>query len=182
MAKDHEKIEDDMERNEEHLSGIRTLSEEARDARNAGRKLENEDSGVYGAVIQMQKAVEEYKASNRSVVEQMQAMVCQMRDVLDEVERIKADAQDTSHSAQQAALMGVNKAQENAEKITLRRINDVTEKNKKYIDQMVQESRRRIERLMMITLPDRLFYTGKWVVLILALFILSHVAWRMVGA
>ena len=46
---------------------------------------------------------------------------------------------------------------------------------------MVQVAKRRIERLALITLPDKLFNTLKWVVMILLLFILSQVAFRMIA-
>ena len=87
--------------------------------------------------------------------------------------------------------MGVGKAQHDAEEAAIRGINETTkqsqasikkavESSKKYIDSLTQESRKRIERLALITLPDKLFHGLLWVVVILALFILSHVAWQMV--
>ena len=62
-------------------------------------------------------------------------------------------------------------------------LNDIKEVlySEAYIDSMVQLAKRRIERLALITLPDKLFNTLKWVVLILLLFILSQVAWRMIA-
>ena len=44
---------------------------------------------------------------------------------------------------------------------------------------MVEESKRRIERLSMVTLPDRLFYYCKWMAVILVLIILVHILWGM---
>ena len=48
-----------------------------------------------------------------------------------------------------------------------------------FIDLMVEESKKRIERLSMVTLPDRLFYYSKWMTVILVLIILVHVLWGM---
>lgn len=171
-----------MEREEEHVSGIRHLSEETRDMRNAGRKLETSGSGdvdVLGAIVELQAAVEKQAAGNERIVGEMQKTLAQMMEIADEIKHIREEEQDESRSAQQMALRGVNRAQAEAEKITLRNIDEVTEKSKTYIDSMVQESKKRIERLAMITLPDRLFYFGKWVALILVLFILTHVVFQM---
>ena len=179
MAMSFEELE------KERTEGVSSLSREARDVRNAGRRLESEemDSDLIGAVIKLQQTVEksaaEQKASNERTVKQMQRMLYTLRDLIDEVDRIKSDTQDEAHSAQQAALNGVNRAQKDAEEITIKNISEVTERSKVYIDTWVQESRRRIERLAMITLPDRLFYFGKWLALILALIILCHVFWQL---
>lgn len=160
------------------------LSEEARDMRNAGRKLVESAPGegdIQGAVMELKALIHEQRLSNRKVAEQMQAMVRTMQEVLDEVEEARRDALDTEHAARQMALDGVTRAQKEAGEITIRNINEVTERSKVCIDRMVQESRRRIERLALITLPDRLFHFCKWVVLLLALFILVHVVWQMVA-
>ena len=45
--------------------------------------------------------------------------------------------------------------------------------------QAQQASKRRIERLKMVTLPDRLFNFGKWTALFLILIILCHIVWTM---
>lgn len=184
MARNHEDLDDDM-RSAGSITGVRTtVSEEARDVRNAGRKLassDDDDGDLLGAVTELKGLIAEQKASNEAIAKQMRHMVYTMRDVLDEVQKIKADAQDTSHSARQAALDGVTKAQKDAEEVTIKNINEVTVRSTKYIETMVQESKRRIERLAMITLPDRLFHFGKWVALVLVLFILTHVVWQMMA-
>lgn len=185
MARHYKEDESDP-RSEAGVANVRTtLSEEARDMRNAGRKLvstEDDSKGdLYGAVVMLQEIVNDEKRENKAIVKRMQSMVQTMQDVLDEVEQVRQEAQDTSHNAQQAALVGVNKAQKDAEEITIKNINEVTERSKSYIDAMVQESKRRIERLAVITLPDRLFHFAKWVVLILVLVILVHVVWQMMA-
>lgn len=159
------------------------LNMEARDALNAGRRLayseDTDDYDLAGAVKELGSLIAEQKASNERIARQMRRMVNTMMDVLDEVKEIKKDAVDETHTAQQAALSGVNKAQMEAEAITIRNINEVTAKSGVAIDKMVQEAKKRIERLAMITLPDRLFHFGKWVALILILIILCHIAWVM---
>ena len=54
---------------------------------------------------------------------------------------------DESHTAQQAALSGVNRAQQEAERLTILNLDKVTKKSEAYIDSMVQLAKRRIERL-----------------------------------
>ena len=77
------------------------------------------------------------------------------------------------------ALMGVANAQQKAGEMTIKNVEEVTARSRKVIDSMVEESKKRIERLSMVTLPDRLFYYGKWMAVILVLIILVHVLWGM---
>lgn len=184
-----EDMERDEERVEPHISGVRNLSEEAREMRAAGRKLVNEDDDkekdiddydrLSGAVKKLQESVDAQKAEVAQTVKRMNQILYEMRGLVDEVERIYTDARDESHSAEQAALNGVNKAQEKAQEITLRNIDEATQRSKKAIDTMVLESKRRIERLAMVTLPDRMFHFLKWTALMLVLFILVHIVWQM---
>lgn len=184
-----EDMERDEKRVEPHISGVRNLSETAREMRAAGRKLVNEDDDkekdiddydrLSGAVKKLQESVDAQRAEVAQTVKRMNQILYEMRGLVDEVERIFTDARDESHSAEQAALNGVNKAQEKAQEITLRNIDEATQRSKKAIDTMVLESKRRIERLAMVTLPDRMFHFLKWTALMLVLFILVHIVWQM---
>lgn len=184
-----EDMERDEKRVEPHISGVRNLSEMAREMRAAGRKLVNEDDDkekdiddydrLSGAVKKLQESVDAQRAEVAQAVKRMNQILYEMRGLVDEVERIYTDARDESHSAEQAALNGVNKAQEKAQEITLRNIDEATQRSKKAIDTMVLESKRRIERLAMVTLPDRMFHFLKWTALMLVLFILVHIVWQM---
>ena len=184
-----EDMERDEKRVEPHISGVRNLSETAREMRAAGRKLVNEDDDkekdiddydrLSGAVKKLQESVDAQRAEVAQAVKRMNQILYEMRGLVDEVERIYTDARDESHSAEQAALNGVNKAQEKAQEITLRNIDEATQRSKKAIDTMVLESKRRIERLAMVTLPDRMFHFLKWTALMLVLFILVHIVLQM---
>ena len=184
-----EDMERDEKRVEPHISGVRNLSETAREMRAAGRKLVNEDDDkekdiddydrLSGAVKKLQESVDAQRAEVAQAVKRMNQILYEMRGLVDEVERIYTDARDESHSAEQAALNGVNKAQEKAQEITLRNIDEATQRSKKAIDTMVLESKRRIERLAMVTLPDRMFHFLKWTALMLVRFILVHIVWQM---
>jgi hypothetical protein len=46
---------------------------------------------------------------------------------------------------------------------------------------MVQESKRRIERLSTVTMPDRLLSMSKWVVVNLLLIVIVHVLWGILS-
>ena len=50
------------------------------------------------------------------------------------------------------------------------------ESSKQYIDPFALESKRRIGRMVLIALPDKLFHGFKWGALVLVFFILSYVA------
>lgn len=180
-----EDMERDDERVETHISGVRNLSEEAREMRAAGRKLVGEveekadDLSDYrrlsGSVKKLKESVDAQRAEVNQAVKKMDQTLYEMRNLVDRVEELYNSAKDETHSAEQAALNGVNKAQE----ITLRNIDEATQRSKKAIDTMVLESKRRIERLAMVTLPDRMFHFLKWTALMLVLFILVHIVWQM---
>lgn len=184
---------DDDKGRDEHVSGFVSLSSEERDMRSAGRQLANEDNDidVAGAIRQMMDVVQRQDVNNQRLMKKLDGVVSQLHEVVDEMRVIQENAQDKEHAAQQAAIMGVGMAQHNAEEAAIRGINETTkqsqasikkavESSKKYLESLTQESRKRIERLALITLPDKLFHGLLWVVLILVLFILSHVAWQMV--
>ena len=99
--------------------------------------------------------------------------------LVEKVEELRNGAADAQHQANQMALMGVANAQQKAGEMTIKNVEEVTARSRKVIDSMVEESKRRIERLSMVTLPDRLFYYCKWMAVILVLIILVHVLWGM---
>ncbi|QGM91990.1 hypothetical protein GIR35_12340 [Enterococcus faecalis] len=191
MAYDAELIKKDtsrdevMEREENRIgyeSDACNLSTETREMRDVGREPRDDAADVrklIGAVKQLQESVVEQRADIDRAVEMMNRMICEMHDMVKRIEYIYAEAKDDEQAMQQAALNGVNKAQQRAEEITLRNIEEATQRSKKVIDTMALESKRRIERLAMVTLHDRLFRFLSWVVLILILFILIHIIWQM---
>lgn len=189
QGRDMEDMERDDERVETHISGVRNLSEEAREMRAAGRKLvgESEEKAggisdyrkLAGSVKKLKESVDAQRGEVNQAVRKMDQTLYEMRNLVDRIEELYASSKDEAHSAEQAALNGVNRAQEKAEEITLRNIDEATQRSKKAIDTMVLESKRRIERLAMVTLPDRMFHFLKWTALMLALFIMVHVVWQM---
>ena len=186
MAKHFTDVKREREQPEqpEHVAGIRqlALSEEARDARKAGRRLEDEsdETDLIGAVKKLGELIAEQRRSNERIAREMRGMVAEMKDVLEKVEELRSDAANEQHTATQMALSGVANAQQQAGAITIKNVEDVTAKSKEAIESMVQESKKRIERLSMVTLPDRLFYYCKWMAVIFVLIILVHVLWGMV--
>lgn len=58
-----------------------------------------------------------------------------------------------------------------------RKIRETAQESMRLIKGLEQESRTRIERLALVTIPDRAFAVGKWAVLLLAMFLLAHAAW-----
>lgn len=161
--------------------------------RNAGRKLENEDDdvGLAGVVTRLKESIDRQDRNYVLLMKKLDDVLNQLHGVCDELQVIRTQTQDEGHAARQAVLMGVGKVQQEAEEAAIRGISEATrqsetslkevmESSKKYIDSLTQESKKRIERLALVTLPDRLFHGLKWIILILVLFILSHVAWQMV--
>lgn len=162
MAKHFSEVKRELEQPDGHMAGIGQqlkLSEEARDARNAGRRLEdeNDETDLIGTVKKLEDLIAEQRRSNERIAREMRGMVSEMKDVLEKVEELRNGAADAQ----------------------LKNVEEVTARSRKVIDSMVEESKRRIERLSMVTLPDRLFYYCKWMAVILVLIILVHVLWGM---
>lgn len=184
MAKRSSEVKRELEQPDGHMAGIGQqlkLSEEARDARNAGRRLEdeNDETDLIGTVKKLEDLIAEQRRSNERIAREMRGMVSEMKDVLEKVEELRNGAADAQHQANQMALMGVANAQQKAGEMTIKNVEEVTARSRKVIDLMVEESKKRIERLSMVTLPDRLFYYSKWMAVILVLIILVHVLWGM---
>lgn len=184
MAKHFSEVKRELEQSDGHMAGIGKqlkLSEEARDARNAGRRLEDEtdETDLIGTVKKLEDLIAEQRQSNERIAREMRGMVSEMKDVLEKVEELRNGAADAQHQANQMALMGVANAQQKVGEMTIKNVEEVTARSRKVIDLMVEESKKRIERLSMVTLPDRLFYYSKWMAVILVLIILVHVLWGM---
>lgn len=167
-----------------HVAGISRmvtgrLNDEARDMRNAGRRLvgDDDDTDLIGAVKKLEELIAEQRESNERIAGEMRAMVSEMHDVLDRVDTLGKESDKTKQAAMQMALLGVANAQEEARDMTVKSVEKLTVENERLIDTMVQESKRRIERLSMVTMPDRLLTTGKWVMVNLVLIIIVHMLW-----
>ena len=184
MAKRFSEVKRELEQSDGHMAGIGQqlkLSEEARDARNAGRRLEdeNDETDIIGTVKKLEDLIAEQRRSSERIAREMRGMVSEMKDVLEKVEELRNGAADAQHQANQMALMGVANAQQKAGEMTIKNVEEVTARSRKVIDSMEEESKKRIERLSMVTLPDRLFYYSKWMAVVLVLIILVHVLWGM---
>ena len=110
------RTEDTMERDDEHMetplapSPPVGLNEEARDMRNAGRKLETQepDRDIIGVAERLIQAVREQEANNRQHAKDMGRILDELRAIVSEVERSRSDAQNESRTAQQAAVSGID--------------------------------------------------------------------------
>lgn len=159
------------------------LSDEARDMRNAGRRLADadNDTDLIGAVKKLEELIAEQRESNERIAGEMRAMVGEMHDVLNRVDSLGKESDERKRAATQMALLGVANAQEEAKNLTVKSVEKLTAENERLIDTMVQESKRRIERLSTVTRPDRLLSTGKWVAVNLFLIIIVHVLWSILS-
>ena len=152
MAKHFSEVKRELEQPDGHMAGIGQqlkLSEEARDARNAGRRLEdeNDETDLIGTVKKLEDLIAEQRRSNERIAREMRGMVSEMKDVLEKVEELSNGAADAQHQANQMALMGVANAQQKAGEMTIKNVEEVTARSRKVIDSMVEESKKRIERL-----------------------------------
>ena len=174
MATDSRKVEAEA-RTGENV----TLDAEAQQSREAGKQLAEEENGR-AEILAAARSMEQAARKQKNLTIELRQTTKAVADTLKEIEDIRSSLHDITSQAQQAALNGVTAAQEKAQEETIKRLNEVSKKNIEYIDALTQESKRRIERLKMVTLPDRLFNFGKWTALFLVLIILCHIVWAMV--
>lgn len=174
MATDFEKVEAETKTSENV-----TLDAEAQQSREAGKQLAEEGSGN-ADILAAARSMEQAARKQKNLTIELRQTTKAVADALKEIEAIRSSLHDITSQAQQAALNGVTAAQEQAQEETIKRLDEVAKKNIEYIDALTQESKRRIERLKMVTLPDRLFNFGKWTALFLILIILCHIVWAMV--
>ena len=174
MAKDFEQVEAEAK-----TGGNVTLDAEAQQSREAGKQLAEEGNGN-SDLLAAARSMEQVARKQKNLTIELRQTTKAVADALKEIEAIRSSLHDITSQAQQAALNGVTAAQEKAQEETIKRLDEVAKKNIEYIDALTQESKRRIERLKMVTLPDRLFNFGKWTALFLILIILCHIVWAMV--
>lgn len=62
-----------------------------------------------------------------------------------------------------------------------RKIRETSQESMRLIKGLEQESRTRIERLALVTIPDRAFATVKWAVLVFVMFLLAHAVWGILN-
>ena len=173
MATDFEKVEAETKTSENV-----TLDSEAQQSREAGKQLA-EEGGGNSDLLAVARSMEQAARKQKNLTIELRQTTKAVADTLKEIEDIRSSLHDITSQAQQAALNGVTAAQEQAQEETIKRLDEVSKKNIEYIDALTQESKRRIERLKMVTLPDRLFNFGKWTALFLILIILCHIVWTM---
>ncbi len=99
MAKHFSEVKRELEQSDGHMAGIGQqlkLSEEARDARNAGRRLEDEtdETDLIGTVKKLEDLIAEQRRSNERIAREMRGMVSEMKDVLEKVEELRNGAAD----------------------------------------------------------------------------------------
>ena len=136
MAKHFSEVKRELEQSDGHMAGIGQqlkLSEEARDARNAGRRLEdeNDETDLIGTMKKLEDLIAEQRQSNERIAREMRGMVSEMKDVLEKVEELRNGAADAQHQANQMALMGVANAQQKAGEMTIKNVEEVTARSRK---------------------------------------------------
>ena len=163
---------------EAKTGGNVTLDAEAQQSREAGKQLAEEGNGN-SDLLAAARSMEQVARKQKNLTIELRQTTKAVADALKEIEAIRSSLHDITSQAQQAALNGVTAAQEKAQEETIKRLDEVSKKNIEYIETLTQESKRRIERLKMVTLPDRLFNFGKWTALFLILIILCHIVWML---
>ena len=166
------------------------LSQEAREAREAGRELDmgGGSGAVADLIADLQDSLDAQAQQAQIVEAKLDSALVQLEELAEQVRGIAGGG--IAHRERQATVSGAVKAQRKAEAAAIEGIRAVSSQAQAAIDQarersighiasLEQESRRRIERLAMLTLSSKLFHALRWAALVLALFILAHAAWQM---
>lgn len=169
------------------------LTQEARAMRTAGRELDaaGDNAALFDLIKELQESVAEQSQHSRIIAKKLDSVLSKLEELIEETAAVEPDEED-SESIQKALLINTREPMREAEHAAVESIKLVSERaqesientvkrSTKYIDTLTQESRRRIERLALLTLSSKLFHALKWCALMLALFILVHILWEMFG-
>lgn len=172
----------------EEDGGGQSLTEEARDMREAEKKQEDTSENsrtdaevVVGALRELKELVNQQRILCEMLSAQLAETGANLQEVSDQLEKTSDRFDDAGRYVLDGASESIDKVQKEVRVKTLSSIDKLTKKNLDYIEKMSEESKKRIERLAKVTLPDRFFRAGIWAVLVLALFILAHIALGIAG-
>lgn len=166
MAITYRKVNEMDERDNEPKQK-NNLRDEAKRARLASTKLAIDDRQTGYDAARIESIFNQQRA-------QQEALVQELREMLQELHALKREMENVSHTAQQMALKGATKAQADMVDAAKQSLEKVTKENLRQIDSLVKESQERIKKLKKTTLVERFNPAAIWVTLVIILGMLIY--------
>lgn len=167
-----------------------TLAGETRDMRDATRALdysqqERGSGEILAAVSRLEALIEKDKSDRKKEEETLSLLIQRTEQILRHAEQVANAATKPHQEIQEAATSGILEAHSVATEHALKEIEQVTEATKKEIAEVAdaaksqicaaqKQAQARTMRLLKTTLPDKVFQTLKWLLVVLGIVIAGH--------
>ncbi|HEL0291689.1 TPA: hypothetical protein TUK08_000246 [Streptococcus equi subsp. zooepidemicus] len=169
MAVSYKKAGNDMDNAHEEKTLKVSLKDEIKNARNAKKaKLDLEDmkSNVSDKPIEQQL---------NKYIDEQKVMIEKLSKAIKDLDETKKYLIDESRTAEQMALNGVDKAQQQAQKITMKNLQATQDKCVSYVQVLVEQAQKRTERLRKSTHENRFIPITTWLISLLNLMLLIYI-------
>ncbi|KIS05194.1 hypothetical protein AT54_01102 [Streptococcus equi subsp. zooepidemicus Sz12is] len=169
MAVSYKKAGNDMDNVHEEKTLKVSLKDEIKNARNAKKaKLDLEDmkSNVSDKPIEQQL---------NKYIDEQKVMIEKLSKAIKDLDETKKYLIDESRTAEQMALNGVDKAQQQAQKITMKNLQATQDKCVSYVQVLVEQAQKRTERLRKSTHENRFIPITTWLISLLNLMLLIYI-------
>lgn len=157
----------------------RTLANETRDMRDATRALDYSEQDraageILVAVNHLEALIEKDKMERKKEEEKLALLLRQTEQILRRAEQLANMAAKPHQELQEAATSGILEAHSVATEYALKEIAEVADAAKSQIRVAQKQAQARTMRLLKNTLPDKLFQTLKWLLIVLGIVIAGH--------
>lgn len=161
MAKDYRQLMESIEQGLDNKEGLQTASFLPEDTSLPGEEPPS------ALIRQLQELIQEEKVTSV----QMSQLLSELQSTLEELHHLSPDASDAAFGDAKRRV-----AEEAA-----RSVRETAQESMRLIKALERESRARIERLALLTIPDRALAIVRWAVLLLAMFLLAHAVWGVLA-
>ncbi|GAB6701097.1 hypothetical protein BOVMAS03_09760 [Streptococcus uberis] len=168
MAVSYRKAGNDMDNVHEEKTLKISLKDEIKNARNAKAKLDLEDSKLNVSDKPMEQQLNKY-------IDEQKVMIEKLSKAIKDLDETKKYLTDESRAAEQMALHGVHKAQQQAQKITMKNLQATQEKCVSYVQSLVDQAQKRTERIRKSTHENRFIPITTWLISLLNLVLLIYI-------
>ncbi|HEL1344679.1 TPA: hypothetical protein TVS23_001718 [Streptococcus equi subsp. zooepidemicus] len=168
MAVSYKKAGNDMDNAHEEKTLKVSLKDEIKNARNAKAKLDSEETKSNVSDKPMEQQLNKY-------IDEQKIMIEKLSKALKDLDETKKYLTDESRTAEQMALNGVHKAQQQAQKITMKNLQATQDKCVSYVQALVEQAQKRTERLRKSTHENRFIPITTWLISLLNLMLLIYI-------
>lgn len=162
-----------------------SLAGAVREAREGAKALgyDRADGGVgevLVAISHLESLIEGQMASNRRLEHTLERTGKLMEEALAQAGALCGTQAEEREAMQDAVMGGLMEAHSIATEHAIREITEAAEEAKKHLRALEDEAKARAERLRKVTLPDRLFYVCKWLLVLAGLVVCGHFVFHVV--